>query len=350
MVAKKGAKKGSGLTLRTASEKKPHTEESKSEILQKNAPNPGSKKRKAQKPAEDQLPAKKPADKKLKLASEQKMEKLKVKKEQKGQEDASKAVPDAAGKKGAAAKRQKQRTAKKHARFAVAGSLDEPGSGTEKTASAAGGGEEKPAAAAIRRAPGHPLRVFVGGLPKVANLDAQAVRAHFAECGDIKEFSLPLNSRKLSMGIAFITFSSQRAVASVLQRSGSDFMGAKISVKRDVGVANKVKIASISNKVEPGSSKPADRGKQKGGVEGADAGQGGGVGKNHKAKISVKRDAGVANEVTVASISNKVEPASSQPADAGKQKGGVEGANAGQDGDVGKKRKNKKPSAAKDVV
>merc|ERR1711957_719956 len=109
----------------------------------------------------------------------------------------------------------------------------------------------------IKKTAGVPLRVFVGGLPKRPTLDAQAVRAEFAKCGPISEFSLPVNSRKVPMGIAFITYAHRKGVESALKRSGEEVMDAKITVKIDQGRALR------EPAVTAGSPKNGENGKDK---------------------------------------------------------------------------------------
>merc|ERR1711957_491751 len=109
----------------------------------------------------------------------------------------------------------------------------------------------------IKKTAGVPLRVFVGGLPKRPTLDAQAVRAEFAKCGPISEFSLPVNSRKVPMGIAFITFAHRKGVESALKRTGEEVMGAKITVKIDQG--REVRQPAVT----AGSPKNGENGKDK---------------------------------------------------------------------------------------
>lgn len=73
------------------------------------------------------------------------------------------------------------------------------------------------------------LTVFVGGIARTSV--ENDLRAHFQQCGEITECSMPCNARNVPMGIAFITFKSAKAVKRALAITGSTFNGKDISVK-----------------------------------------------------------------------------------------------------------------------
>jgi len=149
------------------------------------------------------------------------------------------------GKKNANAGREGKRAAKKVSRFTATDPEEAPAVALKKrkaadiTEDASGSDGDQPAK--IVKAPGHPLRVFVGGLPKVVDLEEDAVRADFAKCGDIEEFSLPRNKQKIPMGIAFIQYKTKKAAANALKKDGEDYRGKKIGVKIAEGIRQKAK-------------------------------------------------------------------------------------------------------------
>merc|ERR1711865_620408 len=105
-------------------------------------------------------------------------------------DDTKEDAEEVVGKEGTNKKRQEKRESKKHARFAHGEKPEMPSLVKPKTQgkdSEPVEKEEQPRAPETRRSPGHPLRIFIGGLPKLVSLDAKVVRAAFEKCGEIKD-------------------------------------------------------------------------------------------------------------------------------------------------------------------
>mmetsp|Transcript_100041 Transcript_100041/g.174478 ORF Transcript_100041/g.174478 Transcript_100041/m.174478 type:complete len:158 (+) Transcript_100041:3-476(+) len=58
------------------------------------------------------------------------------------------------------------------------------------------------------------FEVFVGGLYSIAR---KAIRKHFAECGEILSFEMPLTSKGESKGIAFIAYKTEQGMKNALE-------------------------------------------------------------------------------------------------------------------------------------
>merc|ERR1711877_6798 len=73
------------------------------------------------------------------------------------------------------------------------------------------------------------FEVFVGGLPFSST--EEALKAKFAECGEIANFRMPLNDEGKPRGIAFIEFKDKDACDKALKLNESEMDGRSLSVK-----------------------------------------------------------------------------------------------------------------------
>lgn len=99
------------------------------------------------------------------------------------------------------------------------------------------------------------MEVFIGGLAFEATEDA--VKADFAECGEIADFRFPLNEWGQSKGIAFCVFNTKAAVEKALAFNETDYGGRTLRVRL----------------CEPKGGKKGDKGKGKKGKDGKKGGK-----------------------------------------------------------------------------
>eukprot|EP00928_Gymnodinium_smaydae_P072834 TRINITY_DN56124_c0_g1_i1.p1 TRINITY_DN56124_c0_g1~~TRINITY_DN56124_c0_g1_i1.p1 ORF type:complete len:359 (-),score=104.72 TRINITY_DN56124_c0_g1_i1:37-1113(-) len=74
------------------------------------------------------------------------------------------------------------------------------------------------------------LTIFVGGMP--ADVDEEAVRRDFEECGEIERFHMPLRADGKYKGMAFITYATQDAVEKALEYNGDLYHGSTLKVAK----------------------------------------------------------------------------------------------------------------------
>jgi RNA recognition motif-containing protein len=76
---------------------------------------------------------------------------------------------------------------------------------------------------------GKGFQVFVGGLYSIAR---KAIKRHFAECGEIQSFEMPLTSDGESKGIAFITYKNIHALDKALDLNDTQLGKRWLTVER----------------------------------------------------------------------------------------------------------------------
>merc|ERR1711865_1103365 len=65
-----------------------------------------------------------------------------------------------------------------------------------------------------RPRPTHDYTAYVAGLPDALN--EAKLKKHFQECGEIEKFSMPMNEKGRSKGIAFIKYKTKEALDKAL--------------------------------------------------------------------------------------------------------------------------------------
>merc|ERR1712008_573848 len=77
------------------------------------------------------------------------------------------------------------------------------------------------------------LRIFIGGFPRCTPREERvtAVRERFERFGELTEVEVPLDSKKQCMGMAFVSYTNEKAVAKAMSQSGTELLGVTIEVK-----------------------------------------------------------------------------------------------------------------------
>jgi len=78
-----------------------------------------------------------------------------------------------------------------------------------------------------------PLRIFIGGFPRCSPVEerATALRERFEQFGKITEVEVPLDSKKQAMGMAFVGYKHEKAVAKAMSQDGTELLGTTMTVK-----------------------------------------------------------------------------------------------------------------------
>lgn len=73
-------------------------------------------------------------------------------------------------------------------------------------------------------------KVYVGQLSSAVSEDT--LKAHFADCGDITEVSLPTDRKTgQTKGYAFVSFATEQAAQSALAKNAQPFLDKNITVE-----------------------------------------------------------------------------------------------------------------------
>merc|ERR1712113_325455 len=79
------------------------------------------------------------------------------------------------------------------------------------------------------KAAGSGFDVFVGGLYSISKKN---ILKHFAACGEVESFEMPLTSKGESKGIAFIAYKTQEAMLAALELNNTQFCKRRLAVER----------------------------------------------------------------------------------------------------------------------
>eukprot|EP00928_Gymnodinium_smaydae_P022411 TRINITY_DN18835_c0_g1_i1.p1 TRINITY_DN18835_c0_g1~~TRINITY_DN18835_c0_g1_i1.p1 ORF type:complete len:377 (-),score=85.06 TRINITY_DN18835_c0_g1_i1:93-1181(-) len=109
-------------------------------------------------------------------------------------------------------------------------------------------GTEDPQAAKVDKE----FEVFVGG---VYSIPKKQIRKHFAACGEITSFEMPLTPKGQSKGIAFIAFKSSSGMEKALELDGEEFHSKTLTVQR--------KLAKKDRAAKPSAGKAGESGEKR---------------------------------------------------------------------------------------
>jgi len=167
-----------------------------------------------------------------------------------------------------------------------------------------------------RPMPTHDHTAYIAGLPE--GLNEAKLKKHFQECGEIEKFSLPMNEKGRSKGMAFIRYKTKEALEKALLFNKKEYKGCVLKVEVAGQLRkNKKKDAKdedeLRRKREAGRALPKGKGKgamaDKKGIQGKGEGAMAdkkGIKKSKKAKKSFSKNKAASKEEKAARKSKEV--------------------------------------------